>query len=47
MPGPVISTYDFANATGPFAPTQTNGGATTQSFAINGSGATFTRVRTH
>lgn len=45
MPGPVISTYSFGNATGPFAPTQTNGGATTQSFVINGSGATFTSGR--
>ncbi len=41
MTGPVISTYNFGNATGPFAPTQTNGGATTQGLAINGSGATF------
>lgn len=45
MPGPVISTYNFGNATGPFAPTQSNGGATTQSFAINGSGATFSSGR--
>src|SRR3546814_1918619 len=41
MPGPIISTYDFGNATGPFAPSQTNGGATTQSLAISGSGATY------
>lgn len=41
MSGPVISTYDFGNAAGPFVPTQTNGGATTQSLAISGSGATF------
>ncbi|WP_082006241.1 hypothetical protein [Sphingomonas sp. ERG5] len=45
MPGPVISTYSFTNATGPFAPTQTNGGATTHSFAIIGSGATYSGTR--
>jgi hypothetical protein len=41
MTRPVISTYTFGNAAGPFAPAQTNGGATTQSLLINGPGTTF------
>lgn len=45
MPGPVISTYNFTNATGPFPPTQTNGGATTNNFVINGLGATYSSGR--
>lgn len=35
------STYTFPNASGPYAPVQANGGVTTKSFAISGSGATF------
>lgn len=45
MSTPITSTYNFTNATGPFAPTQTNGGATTKSFAIVGTGATYATSR--
>lgn len=36
-----ISTFTFSNATGPYAPSQTDGGVTAHNFAISGSGATF------
>lgn len=36
-----ISTFTFPNATGPYSPTQTNSGVTTQTFTVAGSGATF------
>ncbi len=45
MSTPVTSTYNFANATGPFAPVQTNGGATGTSLAIVGSGASYSAGR--
>ncbi|WP_430415281.1 hypothetical protein [Parasphingorhabdus sp.] len=36
-----VSQYDFDNAAGPFSPNQTDGGVTTNDFAIVGSGASF------
>lgn len=45
MPGPVSSTYTFVNAVGPFAPAQTNDGASGNNFAISGAGSTFSNNR--
>lgn len=39
--GTSSSVYNFTNAIGPFAPTQTNGGVTTQSFVIVGTKASY------